>query len=318
MEEPYVNAGTALFAAGLGLASLATWIYIEYRWRRNGTILEYEPRRPVPWGPAAASLACVMTLLAIASNIVGAGSVLPDAASQDPTDTIKDLSSRSASIVVIVGMFTLAVACVSKASVADLGLPTSARQLGRDIAIGAVALLAALVPVFTVLWLLIAIFGEPPNHPLIETLVRDSEPSVIVFGVISAVLVAPICEEIMFRLLLQGWLEKWEDGREIENQEAQEVQGSAITGGNAAGPSSAIGPRWLLPHGWLPILFSSTLFALAHAGVGMAPFALFFLAIALGFTYQRTHRILPCVTTHALFNAANLVALWLSTSAWSE
>ena len=65
-----------------------------------------------------------------------------------------------------------------------------------------------------------------------------------------------------------------------------------------------------LPHGWLPILVSSLLFALAHFGIGPDPIPLFFLAIVLGYTYQRTHRIVPCMVTHALFNSLTLIALW--------
>jgi membrane protease YdiL (CAAX protease family) len=53
------------------------------------------------------------------------------------------------------------------------------------------------------------------------------------------------------------------------------------------------------------------LFSLAHFGFGPDPVALFVLALILGFLYQRTHRIVPCIVVHALFNALNLLILWL-------
>jgi membrane protease YdiL (CAAX protease family) len=65
-----------------------------------------------------------------------------------------------------------------------------------------------------------------------------------------------------------------------------------------------------LPHGWVPILVSSLLFALAHFGIGPDPIPLFLLALVLGYVYQRTHRIVPCMVTHALFNSLTLIALW--------
>jgi membrane protease YdiL (CAAX protease family) len=65
-----------------------------------------------------------------------------------------------------------------------------------------------------------------------------------------------------------------------------------------------------LPFGVFPILVSSLFFALAHFGYGPEPVPLFFLAIALGYVYQRTHRILPSIVTHALFNAFAMFILW--------
>ncbi len=66
-----------------------------------------------------------------------------------------------------------------------------------------------------------------------------------------------------------------------------------------------------LPYGWFPILVSSALFALAHIGQGPSPIPLFFLALVLGYLYQRTHRIMPCIAMHFAFNSYSLVLLWL-------
>jgi membrane protease YdiL (CAAX protease family) len=65
-----------------------------------------------------------------------------------------------------------------------------------------------------------------------------------------------------------------------------------------------------LPFGWFPILISSLLFAAAHFGHGVDPFAIFVLAMILGYVYQRTHRIVPCIVTHMLFNAFAMLVLW--------
>ena len=38
-------------------------------------------------------------------------------------------------------------------------------------------------------------------------------PTLFALAFAAAVVVAPFCEELLFRLVLQGWLEKWEDWR---------------------------------------------------------------------------------------------------------
>lgn len=59
----------------------------------------------------------------------------------------------------------------------------------------------------------------------------------------------------------------------------------------------------------VPILISSLLFAGAHFGQGAAPIGLFFLALGLGYVYQRTHRIVPCIVVHVLVNLTAVLQL---------
>ncbi|MGI9427588.1 MAG: CPBP family intramembrane glutamic endopeptidase, partial [Bythopirellula sp.] len=69
------------------------------------------------------------------------------------------------------------------------------------------------------------------------------------------------------------------------------------------------------PHGWTPILISATVFGLAHVGHGVAPVALVLFGIVLGYLYQRTHRLVPCITAHMLFNGYSMLQLWLQLQA---
>ena len=62
---------------------------------------------------------------------------------------------------------------------------------------------------------------------------------------------------------------------------------------------------------FLPIALSSLLFAAVHYGHGVAPIPLFFLALALGYLYQRTHRLLAPIVLHASLNACSMIYLWL-------
>jgi membrane protease YdiL (CAAX protease family) len=251
----------------------------------------------------------------------------------EPADAVRDIAMNVVEQVVIVGAVLAAVVVVSGATKFDLGLPEYVDGFVRDVKIGVVAWLAALLPVYGMQVVLVLTFGQPSQHPLITMVAKDSDGSILVAAFLAAVVAAPICEEIAFRLLLQGWLEKWEDlrlGWRRTEVAAESDESVVADGANAevlatveenpslptalsaldACEETPIHGLYGLPHGWVPILISATLFALAHFGLGPDPIPLFLLALVLGYVYQRTHRIVPCMVTHALFNSLTLIALW--------
>jgi membrane protease YdiL (CAAX protease family) len=92
---------------------------------------------------------------------------------------------------------------------------------------------------------------------------------------------------------------------------AQEVEDSEPVGAPAQGSMGTDGfPARVGPALW-PTWSSSCLFALAHFNHGPDPIPLFFLALGLGYLYQRTHRVLPCVIVHFLVNAISMLQLWV-------
>jgi membrane protease YdiL (CAAX protease family) len=163
---------------------------------------------------------------------------------------------------------------------------------------------------------------QQSGHPLIQ-MVMTEEPDMglLLLAGLAAVVVAPLCEEITFRLLLQGWLEKLEDRALLRRAALPETpisEDEARIGGqdNGVSPESpyvyeppAKGVAGL-PHGRLPILISAIAFGLAHYGYGPEPVPLTMLGIVLAYVYQRTHRIVPCIVAHALFNLFTMVVLW--------
>ncbi|MCE9529135.1 MAG: CPBP family intramembrane metalloprotease [Planctomycetales bacterium] len=62
---------------------------------------------------------------------------------------------------------------------------------------------------------------------------------------------------------------------------------------------------------WLPIYVSSIIFALMHYSHGLAWIPLTFLALGLGYIYQRTHRILPSIVVHFCLNGLSMGAFWV-------
>jgi membrane protease YdiL (CAAX protease family) len=72
-------------------------------------------------------------------------------------------------------------------------------------------------------------------------------------------------------------------------------------------------PGWwsAAPRGAAPVAASSVLFGLAHLGHGVDPAPLVLLGVFLGYVYQRTGRLAPCIVAHALFNGITMILLAL-------
>jgi membrane protease YdiL (CAAX protease family) len=145
------------------------------------------------------------------------------------------------------------------------------------------------------------------DHP-VETMLRgDLSPSTVVLAFVSAVVLAPLAEELLFRAVLQGWLTQLFVRAELNEQRAEipQVQTKAEVGSQ---PGATPGR----PRSWYPVVITSILFAGIHSEQMPAPIALFVLAIALGLLYQRTGSLVPALILHALFNAFSTVLLLLS------
>lgn len=112
----------------------------------------------------------------------------------------------------------------------------------------------------------------PPSHEH-DVLQALADPAAgmpaKVLAVIAAVVGAPLVEELMYRGILQSALRK------------------------------------VLPP-WPAILLASALFALSHGDLWQTMPALFALAIALGYNYERCGRLWPSILMHALFNAVSV------------
>jgi membrane protease YdiL (CAAX protease family) len=310
----------------LAATSIGTWFWLFDR-LKHGPILPYESRPPVPWHGVWTLLPVLLVAFTVFAAFRGDDHA-EDAEPATATDLVDRIALGSAQQTAFVVAFLAVVIAVSGATREDLGLPKDGRQLARDVGIGILAWLAALAPVYGAQFLMISFMGPTEGHPLIKIVQENASPLLYILAFAAAVVVAPVCEELLFRLLLQGWLEKWEDRRlgwrtpaatlaeDCESAETPDIAGEesplAVPGAPEEPPRD--GPDGL-PYGWLPIALSSLLFGLAHIGYGPEPVPLFLLALILGYVYQRTHRIVPCMVTHALFNGTSLVALWRVMSA---
>ena len=147
---------------------------------------------------------------------------------------------------------------------------------------------------------------------------------------ISAVVVAPLFEEFLFRVLIQGCFEAVEAKRRwllAARWSPRPTASATQAAGTSAEPGSEINPERSLaaparsapteaeltamggPAAW-PIVVTSALFALMHLGQGAAPIPLFIFSLFLGYVYQRTHRIWPSLVAHMLLNGSSMATLW--------
>lgn len=313
-------ASTLLLAAMIAIVigSISVWRYCLSSWRSGVPAVPYEPRSPVPWN-VLDLLAVLLIMIAVegttalVSNWLNPSdsdtestslfeglapdrstvNELPDVEvpldADEPAEALSPRVSLEDVPPLLVGRLLgplLALLFLRRRAGAtwrDLGFSTE--HLAADIRLGLCAFLAIAPPVYALQGLLQFIF--PGQHPMIDLI--EDQPSPAMLGLLSIliVLVAPLTEELIIRVFLQGWLERF--GSSEEDLE----------------------PR-RMPLGLVPILISSTIFAALHAGYGPDPIPIFILALGLGYVYSRTHRIWPGLVLHLSLNGSSTVALMLA------
>ena len=157
------------------------------------------------------------------------------------------------------------------------GMGLSARRWlfdGLRGVVGYLAVLPVCVGLFLlVVWISKAMGIAPTYHPILQALSHLS-PGWKALAALSAVVVAPLAEEVYFRGLVQSAVRSFATGA------------------------------------WPGILVASVFFSLMHVGAEpQAVPSLFALSLAMGYTYERTGRLASPILIHALFNAVNL-AFW--------
>jgi membrane protease YdiL (CAAX protease family) len=341
MDQAPITAGfwLAAIVAVSAVASLATLFRLFVRHIDGQPLLPHEPRRPVPWNFIAPLLLLGPPAIGIINGITGhreeppepayfalpaayaataaatgpapwGGSLLCAASAVHVAEQLNDAAGAAAKVwQTAVASILLALACYAilaalfGAMPHDLGLPSSWRQTGRDCWIGAVAFIASLAPIYALMAALALVFEPKDGHPLIEQFIVNPSLSLMAATAAAAVISAPLFEETAFRLVFQGWLERWMLPRTSSPLDEQ-FESSA---GDGPPPPVAQHPAG----GWTAIGISSVLFGLAHWGQGVAPVPLILLGVIMGYLYQRTHRVLPAMVCHLLFNAYSLGLVWL-------
>ena len=203
-----LNAITGVLLLGLLAGSIFLWVAAYGKLIAGKPLLTMEPRRTVPWGLADLFIIFItIVVVIIGGQLLGAWLFnIPRSA-----DT-SELTAQHLSVMLFSSSLSMLAACaisvllllVRGASWKDLGL--QAGQFLRDVKLGATAFVMLAPPMYLLQFLLTRIW--PSEHPIQTLLLEDPDPAVIVGAAMTAVIVAPLTEEIFFRLILQGWLEK--------------------------------------------------------------------------------------------------------------
>ncbi len=137
-----------------------------------------------------------------------------------------------------------------------------------QLAAGGLAFLASLLPVYSLLLATSPFRSTERLHPLLKLLQKSPGADTVLWIALSVMIVAPLVEELIYRVVLQSALLQWLPVR-------------------VAWPMTAV------------------IFASVHGWPDMIP--LLPLALVLGGVYYRSRSYLASVTAHALFNAWMLI-----------
>jgi membrane protease YdiL (CAAX protease family) len=244
-----------------------------------------------------------------------------------------------------------AIRATSGARLRDLGLCFA--DWKRQASVGLVAVFLAIPVVYTIQACAVLVTEwlerRREAHPL-EKMLRDQFSGDNAYlAIVSAVVLAPLVEELLFRGIFQRWLMKLlarndqVHGPRGPHQAGQEPtahpllrEGPArvceeVVGHDAkkhsAGASEVVdqprpdsSPSRTSParrrqfSPWVAILLTSLFFAAVHGPQWPAPIPLFVLSLAIGIVYYRTGSLIAAVCMHAAFNGLSTLFLLLALS----
>lgn len=344
----------AMAAVGLTvlISSLWAWIVLIARKLRapHVPLIPWTPRRQVPWALIDLILLVGLWILAslLVRQILQNWGMLPREIRLEELTIEQNkallIGNIVASLVILMNALVL-IAFRTGASLADFGL--TLKEMLPDLKLGLLGFILLAPPVYALQGLLVHLW-KPSKHPLVEMFKESPDASFFVIVFISAAIIAPLSEELIFRVFLQGFLEKWftfstglyelligGQPRHLAPIEMEPEDNSRPEPAVAVSPLVADSNPYAPPadaqldassasanasakpdelrglQAWLPIALSSAIFALLHYSHGPDWIPLLLLAAGMGYLYQRTHRLLPSLTVHFLLNTYSLWGLWL-------
>lgn len=279
--------------SSLGLASCVIWANIAVRISDRQPVLPLVPREAVAWPPFVILLALIAwimvpTTLALAMRGYWAPS-LPEATQQSDTssespadpETEGEASPVDQKQDVISAVRGVQISCVSnllilllvlrvlsasdRGSLTRFGIPASSWK--KAVTTGILGFVASIVPVIIVLLATSPFRSTETQHVFLRILADAPDAQTLIWIWMAVVVMAPLAEELIFRVVLQGWLQ------------------------------TNVHPR-------TAIILVAAFFSIVHGWPDALP--LFPLAIILGYVFYRQYNYWAVVTIHALFNGANL------------
>ena len=322
----------------LVLGGIPLWRAAYFRWQQRGSLLELRDRISSPIGLTDVMIMFVTWVFGQISSAGLAVFIL-----DIQPDSISQLSGLQMAIMaIIVATGQLVFTAVGMLIIwfryhrwEIFGIqPTMVRW---DTQIGLLSFIMVIPTILLLQWALTLLVKY--EHGTLEMLAKDSSLLTIASTWFAAVLVAPVCEEIFFRGILQSWLQRLGHGgnatldktvtggwqvppsREIQPGENSHAEFNLAEADEVAEPNPyrtpltvdsrneiAEVPRVQFDSSatWMPMIVSAAVFGLAHVGQGAAPIPLFVFGLALGYLYRQTGSILPCIVLHMGLNGFSM------------
>lgn len=256
--------GNCLYG-GLLSGSVLVWCAICGVWKARGTapLTPAEPH-PVSWraAPVCATFLVAYLLPTFLMTWI--------ASRFGPLDRLSLANVQWQCLCVVVQIVTVVGLLALAGPLRKLDFGLTLVHWRSDLVAGAAGCLASFLPIhLATSWQQVLQWRGPDDkHVLFRVLTSSSEPHVLIWIVVSAVVVAPLAEELLYRVLLQGWAQ------------------SRVAAWQAIGFSSFVFVVQHEPFDWLPLI----------------P-----LALILGYVYNRRRSFLAVFVLHALFNGVMLV-----------
>ncbi len=337
---------TSLLVMLLLVGSLASWVYLIVRAWRGQPWLVVEPSAPRVWGLADLVVIAVLT---VACQIFFASAYARLTGFQMPPEETGSMpaaigAAASAGNIMAVLLSAAWIILRFGVSIGHVGFRGSG--LVRQLQIAVISVLAVLPIVYLLMAAVSIGLKTDYKHPLLDEIRTTATLTSYLLGVFTAVLMAPLAEEFLFRGIIQGWLQSW--GRSSPSEILlgaslpQRFSSDAIITANLVGETSS--PPSLFPveppefntgegHAslvmddrlieqvegepfvttppWWPAVVTGILFGLAHWGYGLSFIPLIVLGIVLGLLYRATHSLWPCIAVHMVLNGTSMLGLGL-------
>lgn len=248
------------------LGSVALWVVIGLRFRQRMPILPYRFRSNRVPVPMLAQGVVAVALLLVFQNVVVAK---PDR----EFDVQRMERLVQASIIegtLMSGVLLLLLLTLTRRRTDLSRLGFRCDEPLRQIAEGVLGFVAVLLPVFFAMLMTLPFRTIEVMHPFLRLIQERGVDERVASVALVAIVIAPLKEELMFRVVLQNGLVRW------------------------------LGVHW-------GIGLTAVIFAAVHGfpdAVGILP-----LAVLLGVVYHRRRSVLAVIVLHAAFNAFNLIML---------
>lgn len=244
--------------AVLGAASLVVLALAGVRLQQRGSVIS-----PVsttlpqfPWLPLVLGLTWVgVQVLSITSTPSG------------KVPTLEDVQAMCLFSILLLLFLVIPLVIHARDDMESPGFHLQLHDWPKQLSLGILGFFACVIPVIAA-WSTTLPWRTPTNqHGLLQLLEQDGSLVSLFWIVLAAVVLAPLLEELVYRVILQTWLQRIAPPREA-------------------------------------LIAVAVIFAAVHRLPDAVP--LLPLALILGYLYQQTRSFLTVVVTHMLFNATNL------------